>query len=86
MRTPDGEEGLNYLCPAYKRFFRHIDPKMKDMAVLLRGGRPAAEVMRPAVAPLLRPAAGAGGKAPGRNDPCPCGSGRKFKKCCGSIG
>jgi uncharacterized protein len=21
---------------------------------------------------------------PGRNDPCPCGSGRKFKKCCGA--
>jgi hypothetical protein len=21
--------------------------------------------------------------APGRNDPCPCGSGRKFKRCCG---
>lgn len=21
---------------------------------------------------------------PGRNDPCPCGSGKKFKKCCGS--
>lgn len=21
----------------------------------------------------------------GRNDPCPCGSGRKFKKCCGSA-
>ena len=20
----------------------------------------------------------------GRNDPCPCGSGRKFKRCCGS--
>jgi uncharacterized protein YecA (UPF0149 family) len=20
----------------------------------------------------------------GRNDPCPCGSGKKFKKCCGS--
>ena len=20
---------------------------------------------------------------PGRNSPCPCGSGRKFKKCCG---
>ncbi len=25
----------------------------------------------------------AGGRSPGRNDPCPCGSGRKFKKCCG---
>ncbi len=23
---------------------------------------------------------------PGRNDPCPCGSGRKFKHCCGGIG
>jgi hypothetical protein len=22
----------------------------------------------------------------GRNDPCPCGSGKKFKKCCGSRG
>ena len=20
---------------------------------------------------------------PGRNDPCPCGSGAKYKKCCG---
>ena len=35
-------------------------------------------------------AAGAGTKKPlkagkhvGRNDPCPCGSGKKFKKCCG---
>ncbi len=26
---------------------------------------------------------GAERKPPGRNDPCPCGSGRKFKKCCG---
>lgn len=22
-------------------------------------------------------------KRPGRNDPCPCGSGKKYKKCCG---
>jgi len=22
---------------------------------------------------------------PGRNEPCPCGSGRKFKRCCGAI-
>ncbi|MFR1533930.1 MAG: SEC-C metal-binding domain-containing protein, partial [Bilophila wadsworthia] len=21
---------------------------------------------------------------PGRNDPCPCGSGKKYKKCCGA--
>ena len=23
------------------------------------------------------------GKEPGRNDPCPCGSGKKYKNCCG---
>ena len=39
--------------------------------------------------------AGAGDRAPiqqvvrsgakvGRNDPCPCGSGKKYKKCCGA--
>jgi len=25
----------------------------------------------------------AGSDRVGRNDPCPCGSGKKFKKCCG---
>ncbi|MDB5356625.1 MAG: radical sulfatase maturation protein [Phycisphaerales bacterium] len=44
--TPDGEAGLNYLCPAYKRFFGHIDPYMKIMADLLRAGRPAADIMQ----------------------------------------
>ena len=23
-------------------------------------------------------------ETPGRNDPCPCGSGKKYKKCCGA--
>jgi hypothetical protein len=32
----------------------------------------------PAPPRLLRAAA-----VPGRNDPCPCGSGKKYKKCCG---
>ncbi|MBR3904971.1 MAG: SEC-C domain-containing protein, partial [Clostridia bacterium] len=25
-------------------------------------------------------------KKPGRNEPCPCGSGKKFKNCCGKPG
>jgi SEC-C motif-containing protein len=25
------------------------------------------------------------GVQPGRNDPCPCGSGKKYKKCCGKA-
>lgn len=27
-----------------------------------------------------------GGKKPKRNDPCPCGSGKKYKNCCGQSG
>lgn len=30
-----------------------------------------------------RPAVRQPGKPPGRNDPCPCGSGKKYKYCCG---
>lgn len=43
--TPDGEPGLNYLCPAYKRFFRHVDPYMRAMAELYRNGRPPMQIM-----------------------------------------
>jgi len=44
-KTPDGEDGLNYLCPAYKKFFGHIDPYMKTMARLIANRRPAADIM-----------------------------------------
>jgi radical SAM protein with 4Fe4S-binding SPASM domain len=40
VRTPDGEWGLNYLCPAYKRFFNHVDPHMRAMAGLLQAAAP----------------------------------------------
>lgn len=46
MKTPDGEDGLNYLCPAYKKFFKHIDAPMREMAALLRAKRAPAEIMR----------------------------------------
>jgi uncharacterized protein len=45
IKTPDGEEGLNYLCAAYKAFFNHIDGTMKIMVRLLRAGRFADEIM-----------------------------------------
>ena len=35
------------------------------------------------VRPPLPGAPAAGAPAVGRNDPCPCGSGKKYKKCCG---
>jgi uncharacterized protein len=46
MKTPDGDEGLNYLCPAYKRFFNHIDEPMQFMTTLLKSRRPPALVMQ----------------------------------------
>ena len=72
IETPDGEPGLNYLCAGFKLFFQHVDFPMKLMAGLIRRGREAQEVM----SILDRAFANAD-----RNDPCPCGSGRKFKQC-----
>ncbi|NLI00638.1 MAG: anaerobic sulfatase maturase [Chthonomonadales bacterium] len=88
VRTPDGEPGLNYLCPSYKRFFKHIDRDMRLMTQLLQANRAPAEIMSMyahARAPhVVGPSQNAAvvRHAPGRNDPCPCGSGRKFKQCC----
>jgi uncharacterized protein len=45
VETPDGEEGLNYLCAGYKKFFQHIDPYMRFMANELLQGRPPANIM-----------------------------------------
>ena len=55
---------------------------------------PQQEAPAPAPAPaaVKRPAPGAEARKVaqelglGRNDPCPCGSGKKFKKCCGRAG
>ncbi len=43
---------------------------------------PDRPVPQPVRAPQALPKARQGAKV-GRNDPCPCGSGRKWKKCCG---
>jgi serine-type anaerobic sulfatase-maturating enzyme len=83
ITTPDGEPGLNYLCSGYKMFFHHVDPYMQFMAAELAAARPPANVMRWAAmrdAQVMREGM-AQGKV-GRNAPCPCGSGRKFKHCC----
>ena len=46
LTTPDGEEGLNYLCAGYKKFFNHVDPYMKIMAELMRGRTAPASIMQ----------------------------------------
>jgi uncharacterized protein len=81
VEAADGEPGLNYLCGGYKKFFNHVDRPMRMMASLLHQGRAPAEIMahyatedRERELQFARS---------GRNEPCPCGSGLKFKRCHG---
>lgn len=81
IETPDGEPGLNYLCSGYKAFFEHADKPMRIMADLIRRGRPAEEVM--GILGMEEKNLKVKFDKAGRNDPCPCGSGLKFKRCHG---
>lgn len=83
LETPEGEPGLNYLCEGYKAFFTHIDGPMRFMASELRQQRAPANVMA-YLAQQDRERQRQFARA-GRNDPCPCGSGQKYKKCHGSA-
>lgn len=84
LRTPEGEEGLSYLCEGYRSFFTHIERPIGLMAQELRAGRPPANLMA-ILAQEDRELAQWFATAR-RNDPCPCGSGRKFKACHGRAG
>lgn len=77
VRAPNGELGLNYLCPGYQQFFLHCQPFVSAVAREWRR-QAREEPSGPAPVPVTRSTA-----RPGRNDPCPCGSGKKYKKCCG---
>ena len=77
IQTPDGESGLNYLCAGYKKFFLHSWPYMAEFAALRRAGEPPQRLMQRLQATEVKTRAKVG-----RNDACPCGSGRKYKQCC----
>jgi uncharacterized protein len=85
INTPSGEPGLNYLCAGYMSFFRHVQRPMKIMADLLRQNRAPAEIMQLYAAEDRKRIENIFTNT-GRNDPCPCGSGKKFKQCHGRPG
>jgi uncharacterized protein len=73
--TANSPFDTNYLCKGYLMFFRHIEPTLHGMKAALNQRMPASEYFR-----FMKDSK----HKPGRNDPCPCGSGRKFKQCCGA--
>ncbi|AJR09079.1 anaerobic sulfatase maturase [Photobacterium gaetbulicola] len=75
-RGPSGKIDHNYLCAGYFKYFKHVDEAMSIMARLLQNRRPASDI-KYFLAEQPAPS-----KVVGRNDPCPCGSGKKYKKCC----
>ncbi|MFO7560155.1 MAG: anaerobic sulfatase maturase [Desulfobacterales bacterium] len=70
-REMPGSIGKPYLCEAYKIFFHHADQEMRRLVRIWKS-RPPGEEFCTDRKPY---------KA-GRNEPCPCGSGLKHKKCC----
>lgn len=67
--------------------FRNLSPEESSQLAttvirtcLKKGAAERIAYVEPGQAPEALPAA----RRIGRNDPCPCGSGRKFKRCCGA--
>ncbi len=63
-----GEVAPDYFCAAYKRFYSYAEERMQRLALRLRKRLFEEQSVRV--------------RDVGRNDPCPCGSGHKYKHCC----
>jgi uncharacterized protein len=76
---------VNHFCEGYKAFFEEALPELERVAEAVRRGEPLPRKVE-AVSAAAAPSAATGGVPAakvGRNAPCPCGSGRKYKNCCG---
>jgi len=73
VRTPEDVQAVEEAPPVHNVKYQHAD---YDAALAAEPGDPPQ-----AAPPFVR----AGGKV-GRNDPCPCGSGKKYKQCHGKLG
>ncbi len=62
----------DYFCESYMQVYRYAHTRMEVVAKRVRTR-------------MLNEYLMAGNKEPGRNDVCICGSGKKYKKCCGPL-
>ena len=78
--TSEGEPGLNFLCGGYRELYAHMIPHLQRMVALGRSGKGVAAIM--VELEIAEREARRRWRSTSRNDPCPCGSGRKYKHCC----
>ncbi|HTA92253.1 MAG TPA: SEC-C metal-binding domain-containing protein [Polyangiaceae bacterium] len=81
-RSPFGLLGLTDLVEAYERIAQELPSDLAQRANSLRQAFEDDNPARSELAPIQPQAIS---NKVGRNEPCPCGSGKKFKKCCGAA-
>ncbi|MBN1154245.1 anaerobic sulfatase maturase [candidate division KSB1 bacterium] len=77
IRDP-ADDTQNHFCEAYKTFLEYSHETFTRLA-----GQWKMEQEREARKYRIQQLIDSGEIRPNRNDPCPCGSGLKFKRCCG---
>ncbi|EKN65237.1 radical SAM domain-containing protein [Neobacillus bataviensis LMG 21833] len=65
---------VDYFCSSYKQIYSYANERMKQL-----GDNVRARMFQQNVDRYFK------GKMPKRNDPCPCGSGKKYKQCCADL-
>ena len=77
IRDPQ-DKNLSHFCESYLQFFEHADSQMHHLA-----GRWNHENDSILPGSSEKSVEKSKSRKTGRNEPCPCGSGKKYKKCCG---
>ncbi|RJP33337.1 MAG: anaerobic sulfatase maturase [Candidatus Omnitrophota bacterium] len=77
------DHGSNHFCRSYMMFFDHADADLRRLAVewMQRQQREEEAHRRRMTEAVIH----SSHLKVGRNDPCPCNSGKKYKKCCGRV-
>ncbi|MBD0786314.1 anaerobic sulfatase maturase [Vibrio sp. Y2-5] len=80
--SPSGFPQHNYFCQGYKHYFRHVTETMGQIRELIFNRHPVNDIM------ILKSLQDSNSERlvqkVERNSPCPCRSGKKYKKCCGN--
>jgi preprotein translocase subunit SecA len=95
LKAYGNEDPVNaYKKEGFEMFDAMVDSIHQETVMLLMHVNIEKVPVREEVKPTQMVAIGSNGveksgpaqaaKTPGRNDPCPCGSGKKYKNCCGA--